>query len=175
MPWPVYSETFTRTAAAGGWTSYTVPAGHRAVVKSASFINGSAAAGEYACRVGGIMVVYGQFPASFVGVVVNFMAVAYAGQKVETLAAAAGVHQTSSGFLFRDSAVAGDRELEEGWTEWTPGDPWEDEAQHDDPARGSRRSDSVQRGVRRWGLVGRDVARGRETDRVRALLRSQAS
>jgi hypothetical protein len=105
MPWPVYTETFIRTQARNTWTVYTVPAGRRAVVKSVMLVNGGAAAGEVHVQVGETSIVFVPFQAAYANQIFNLTAVAYAGQTVSCLATAISVHQTISGYQFRETGV----------------------------------------------------------------------
>lgn len=104
MPWPVYSETFLRNLNAG-WTTYTVPVGHRVVIKTVSFSNTGGIAGSYGFELAGIWVIYGSFPAAQQTVIHQLMAVAYAGQSFGLYATAGQCSRVASGYLFREHAL----------------------------------------------------------------------
>lgn len=105
MPWPVYSETFIRTTLGGVYTTYTVPAGRRAVVKTSIFCSTIASVAEIALRIAGVNVINVVLPVSPYTRVDNFTVVAYGGQQIQTYAALAGIHQTVTGYLFSESQL----------------------------------------------------------------------
>jgi len=103
MAWPIYTETFQRVTAQGTWL-WTVPAGHRAVVKSITVMALGAPPSNTWVIVGGVYVAYFTFQAAGVSRAQDLLAVAYAGQKTEILIGTAGTHVTLSGYLFSDSS-----------------------------------------------------------------------
>lgn len=99
MPFGVYSETFVRTANGNVYTQYTVPVARRAVVKCVVLANTTAAPVLTVCKVANFCAVYALIPAQSQLLFSSMMAVGYAGQVIETWAAADGVHQMVSGYL----------------------------------------------------------------------------
>lgn len=121
MPWPVYTETFARSSSASGtWSSYTVPAGRRAVVKSVSGVNVSSGVARLFARVAGFYVVQRALQAG-TDYVWNGTIVAYAGQAIEVTSQDFTAHAAISGYLFAEAA----RELITGEPEWEFV-PWEE-------------------------------------------------
>lgn len=117
MSWQVYSETFVTTSAAGVITEWTVPSGHRAVVKSINAVNPSATAVTGSAFVHGFYVARFSLPATSGNFVITTMAVAYAGWKIGGRMDQTGGSLMISGYLFLDSSGAqgpGTAELQEG-------------------------------------------------------------
>lgn len=160
MPWPTYSERFLSVHAVNAWVGYTVPTGHLIVVRSISVTNASAAAAGVAVDLAGVRLAFVPVPATTGQAHVELRQVGYAGEVLRTFTGSGDVSITISGYRFRLAPAAQEDppaiavvEPPEYWTA--------DDVYIDDPAVGGRgRRDSVQRGVRTWGRVGRDVAEG---------------
>jgi hypothetical protein len=102
VSWPVYSERLIRVKDAQTAKTYTVPQGHRAVVRSIVIVNYSGLDGYVNCQVDGhcvCLVIYPGEPRNFVR---DLRAVAYAGDVLTVITNAAHFHVTMWGYIFRD-------------------------------------------------------------------------
>jgi hypothetical protein len=175
VPWPVYSEQLFSRANSTAWAYVTVPAGHRYVVTSVTVkgLAGSVTGAQVALA--GLVLMWLPIQATEYGRVTNLRSVVYAGQQLGAVMSALDMGIGIAGYAFGPPTATA-REVPEP-VEGPPPEGWTgfgDMARDVSPG-GRGRSDSVQRGVRRWGLVGRDVDEGRQVDPVRAVLRSQSS
>jgi len=103
MSYPIYSETFVRTAALGS-TTYTVPWGYRAVVKSITVMSFAAPPAEVWIVVAGFYVAYFPFQVVNSSRLQELMAIAREGSTIVAQLGSAGMHTTVSGFLLREVA-----------------------------------------------------------------------
>lgn len=98
----IYSETFLRITLAGTIIGYTVPAGHRAVVRSVLAVQGGTLPGQALIWIAGVNTCTIPLPGTYKTENVDCRAVAYAGQKIEGYSTASGINLTISGYLFED-------------------------------------------------------------------------
>lgn len=108
MPWPVYSETFVRALGQDTTTIYTVPSGHRAVVKSVSSVQLSGALATVEVVVANVYLAYAVFQAVGQVQAVSTMTVAYAGQQIKVIIRAGNAHSQVSGYLFKNPPTGSD-------------------------------------------------------------------
>jgi len=102
VSWPVYSTRFIRTSVATTWMTYTVPAGKRAVVKSISASNSTAAAGTAYVNVAGTAVMNVALQAKIYSEALAMAHVAYAGETISGYLSGPNMSLVVSGYLLDD-------------------------------------------------------------------------
>lgn len=107
MATPVYSERFCAVSAPGIWNYFTVPAGHRAIVRciTVTVIAGTPAAVYVA--VGPTYLTAKPYPASTALVLGEYRVPIYAGESIGLQTAGSECFATVSGYLFKDPPTAG--------------------------------------------------------------------
>lgn len=108
MAWPVYSEVLLVKALGAGevWTSWSVPVGKRAVIKSVTMTQWSTDAAQVTVRAGGVYVCVHDFPAAVGQFVFSTMVVVYGGQAIDAFHTRSNVHTLICGYLFDDPSHA---------------------------------------------------------------------
>jgi hypothetical protein len=102
VPWPVYSETFVKTAGQQGYFTYLVPGGKRAIVRQVIAINYADVTGYVNCQVAGVCCSLVLFPAAPRNSSLAVMVVAYAGALIAVSTSVPGFHVSMSGYLMSD-------------------------------------------------------------------------
>lgn len=115
--WSTYSETFVRAFVPGGWTSYTVPSGMRAVVRSFVYLNNAVDPATVYLRINGHLVWFDASQAPRSSRSIDLRAVAYNGWHIDAYVNPAEVYATVSGFLFHDAQGAQGAPGDIAWTQ----------------------------------------------------------
>lgn len=105
MSYPIYSTRFMQAFGDGVETTYTVPAGRRAVLRHLVARNDNGTAAFVWLRLANVWIYLHAFPVGITSVSVPLMAVAYGGEKVVLYTKTAQTAASLSGYLF--SEVAG--------------------------------------------------------------------
>ena len=121
MPWPVYSTRLGRSGDAGVSVRYTVPAGHRAVIKSIVAAAVIAAPAQDQLGAAGQLLYIRTFQATPASLVESITAVVYAGETIDCWVEKTDMWLTVSGFLFNDTVLAR-RDLRSELVEGSPAD-----------------------------------------------------
>jgi hypothetical protein len=99
---PVYSVRIIHRSGGPGVHAYTVPASKRLVIKGLSYSWQDTTGGQLWLRVANIYVFVRNLPGSTGGDYLDYRAVAYAGERVETSTVGQFVQAHVSGYLFND-------------------------------------------------------------------------
>jgi len=97
-----YSTRFLKISVGGAWVYYTVPAGHRAVVKSIAASNGTTTAGTVWVDVAGVPCYAWPAPGAISFNTAALAQVAYAGEKIGGIAPPGAWYLLVSGYLLLD-------------------------------------------------------------------------
>jgi hypothetical protein len=103
MPWPTYSERFLAVYGAAGYTTYYVPAGHRAVLKAVTANNPGGNAGTVQLTIAGKVAYWHRFPASVQFESFSTTLVVYGGEDLTVYTEFTTLSVFASGFLFADA------------------------------------------------------------------------
>lgn len=106
MAAPVYSHRFVQVQVPGTWAGYTVPGGHRAVVRSIMMSTYQQSDGEAYVSVAGITIARAVFQAGTFTQNVDTRLVAYAGEAIMALTYGVQTRVVVGGYLFVDPASA---------------------------------------------------------------------
>lgn len=104
MSWPVYSETFIRHFNVMGYSRYTVPAGHRAILTEIALTNAYGTTNDVQVEVGPILYFERKFLATERSSIVACRTVLYGGESLSVYHDHAGTGSVLSGYLFLDPA-----------------------------------------------------------------------
>lgn len=132
MSFPVYSERFIICQAVAGYFTYTVPAGHRAVIKCITALNFGTAASTFSCSISGSTLVFESLPGGAFRTYTQLHVPAYASEFVRMETSSATMALSCSGFLFA-SAGEGRAARPVHVLPWEEGPPLEVEALPADP------------------------------------------
>lgn len=108
----VYSTRFFVAAGTGVMTTYNVPIGMRAVIRSLVALNETQANAEFFLYVKGVPFYTRRFPDAMSTHVVEMRQVAYGGEQIKCYTSHFELHVALSGYLFEDRAAAAEPEGE---------------------------------------------------------------
>lgn len=102
---PVYSESFLAGVHIGGTLRYTVPAGHRAIVKSILSVSLAGNGAGFNVYIAGVMLWWHAYPAAGSQQLLGLMAVAYGTQPIDLVHGGSSLHTTVAGYLLDEDGV----------------------------------------------------------------------
>lgn len=105
MPTPVYSVRFLLATGNGIVVTYTVPAGHRAVVRSVLATNEQATASYFYVQLNGFSIWAADLPAARRSVDLECRLVAAAGERIGVYTVGPEIRVAVSGYLFVDTGA----------------------------------------------------------------------
>lgn len=105
MGWPIYTERFLQVYEGGLWFKWSVPGGHRAVIKSIDCVSTTTSGGQVIVHVGAAEVSIVSLPGA-VGAVHEPATIAvYAGEDISVILSSSALRCAITGYLFRDAAA----------------------------------------------------------------------
>lgn len=104
MGWPIYSERFLLIGLGVEDLIYTVPAGHRAVVRSITASSWTTTAALVQVMVGGSPIALFHLQAQWESHALAVHVPLYAGESLRLVASVADIYASASGYLFADSS-----------------------------------------------------------------------
>ena len=105
MAQPIYSERFLSVNEANAWHFYTVPSGHRAVLRNIMFSTTQGAGSQVLAAAAGVLIALLVFPATYDFRSIDCRVVVYAGETLGGFSDSSSSHVTMSGYLFSDTQL----------------------------------------------------------------------